>query len=80
MHLCTPKTIIVTQNMKRSCAHINRNSTRSWKTDTDDRMRGRARVSERGRRRRTVRWVRGNPIMETKNTRVHVRHVKEDTS
>lgn len=38
------------------------------------------RVWQRDRGRHTVRWVRSNPRMETKNTSVHVRHVKEDTS
>ena len=37
-------------------------------------------VWQRDRGRHTVRWVRSNPRMETKNTSVHVRHVKEDTS
>lgn len=61
---------------KKSCAHINRNSTRCRRTDTDERTC----VWQRDRGRHTVRWVRSNPRMETKNTSVHVRHVKEDTS
>lgn len=69
-------------HIRKSCAHINRNSTRYRRTDTDGRMTGRvcARVWETDKGRRTVRWRRRNPRMETKNTSVHVRHVKEDTS
>lgn len=61
---------------KKSCAHINRNSTHYRRTDTEWQVC----VWKRDRGRHTVRWVRSNPRMETKNTSVHVRHVKEDTS
>lgn len=37
-------------------------------------------VWKRDRGRHTVKWMRSNPRMETKNTSVQVRRVKEDTS
>ena len=45
-----------------------------------EKEREKQRKKKRERGRRTVRWVRHNPGMETGDTSVQVRHVKEDTS
>lgn len=68
MHRRPPQTTF--SSIEKSCAHINRNSTRYWRTNTDGPNGKQTQGDE----------VRSNPRMGTKNTSVHVRHVKEDTS